>query len=151
MILVTGVTGRSGASVIREFARQGGQVRGLVSDGAKAHAMGLDNLPAAELVAGDMTGPEALSMAEVAERIAQAVGDGIPYVDIAPERYRQTLDQEGAPPVFADALEEIYAECRKHSASRVELAAHEVFAVRPTLFAEFAARNVPAFRSDGRG
>jgi uncharacterized protein YbjT (DUF2867 family) len=41
-------------------------------------------------------GPEALSMAEVAERIAHAVGDEIPYMDIAPERYRQALEQAGA-------------------------------------------------------
>jgi uncharacterized protein YbjT (DUF2867 family) len=99
----------------------------------------------------DMTGPEALTMAEVAERISQAVGDGIPYVDITPERYRQALDEAGAPPVFAAILEEIYAERRKHSESRVELAAHAVFGVRPTSFAAFAARNVAAFRSEGRG
>lgn len=99
----------------------------------------------------DMTGPEALSMADVAEQISQAVGDGIPYLDIAPEHYRQALDQAGAPPLFADILEEIYAERRKHPESRVELAAHEVFGVRPTSFAEFAARNAPAFRSEGRG
>jgi uncharacterized protein YbjT (DUF2867 family) len=99
----------------------------------------------------DMTGPEALSMEDVADRISQAVGDGIPYLDIAPERYRQALDQAGAPPVFANILEEIYAERRKRPASRVELAAHEQFGVRPTSFAEFAARNVAAFRSEGPG
>jgi uncharacterized protein YbjT (DUF2867 family) len=99
----------------------------------------------------NMTGPEALSMADVAEQISQAVADRIPYLDIAPERYRQAVDQEGAPALFAAILEEIYAERRKHTESHVELAAHEVFGVRPTSFAEFAARNVPAFRSEGRG
>jgi uncharacterized protein YbjT (DUF2867 family) len=295
MILITGMTGRSGVSVIREFARQGVRVRGLVRDRAKAHAMGLDTLPAVELVEGDMlrpetlhaafegvervlmisgarqqmvetqcafidaakaagvphivkfsgaesgvgfdaqafsgtrqheeierylrasgvswtilrpsqfmqtylfepprvarskalirpmgaarlspiniediakiavallrqgghegmsydmTGPEALSMADVAARISQAIGHEIPYLDIAPGRHRQLMDEENAPPMFADILEEIYAERRKHSESRVELAAHEVFGVRPTSFAEFAARNALAFRMNGRG
>jgi hypothetical protein len=73
------------------------------------------------------------------------------YPDIAPERYRQAQDEAGAPPLFADIHEEIYAERRKHSESGVELAAHEVFGVRPTSFAEFAARNAAAFRSEGRG
>jgi uncharacterized protein YbjT (DUF2867 family) len=63
LILVTGVTGQSGASVIREFARQGERVRGLGRDRAMAHAMGLDNLPTVELVEGDMLRSETLHAA----------------------------------------------------------------------------------------
>ena len=36
----------------------------------------------------DMTGPEALTMTDVAEQISQAIGKTIRYVDIAPESYR---------------------------------------------------------------
>jgi uncharacterized protein YbjT (DUF2867 family) len=293
MILVTGVTGRSGAIVIREFARQGLSVRGLVRNRAKARAMGLDALPSVELVKGDMlraetlhaafkdvdrvlmisgarqqmvrtqclfidaakaagighiiklsgaesgvgfnaqafsgtrnhediehylkmsglswtmlrpsqfmqtylveppavasnkalmrpmgaakvspidiediakiavalvrqgghagrsydmTGPEALSMYDVAERISEALGERIPYLNIAQERYRNALDQSGAPAAFADLLEDIYAERRKHLKSRVELGAHEAFGVHPTPFLEFARRHVAAFQSAG--
>ena len=49
--------------MIREFARQGERVRGLVRDRAKAHAMGLDNLPKVELVEGDMLRPASLHAA----------------------------------------------------------------------------------------
>jgi uncharacterized protein YbjT (DUF2867 family) len=229
MVLVTGVTGRSGASVIREFARQGEPVRGLVRGRAKAQAMRLDNLPAVELVEGDMLRPASLHAAfEGVTRVltisgarrqmvetqcafidaAKAAGvphvvkfsgaesgvgfdaqafsgtrqheeverylrvSGISWTILRPSQFMQTYLFEplsvgrhqalirpmGAArlsPIdiedIAKILEEIYAERRKHLDSRVELGADEAFGVRPTSFAEFAARNVAAFRRAPEG
>ncbi len=69
----------------------------------------------------DMTGPEALTMAEVAELIGRAIGRSVRYVDVAPAEYR----------------------C---PGSRVVLATHEAFGIRPTPFADFAERHAAAFR-----
>lgn len=96
----------------------------------------------------DMTGPEALTMTDVAERISQAIGKTIRYVDIAPENYRQTLSAAEIPQDFADVLDEVYAERRKRPESRVYLGTHEAFGVRPTTFAEFALRNAGVFRGE---
>ena len=58
MILVTGANGLTGSAVIREFSRQQAPVRALVRSRQKAQAIA--NLPAVELVTGDMQRPETL-------------------------------------------------------------------------------------------
>jgi uncharacterized protein YbjT (DUF2867 family) len=51
----------------------------------------------------DMTGPEALTMAEIAQRISDAVGRRIRYVDIDPDEKHRMLVDAGTEPYFADA------------------------------------------------
>jgi uncharacterized protein YbjT (DUF2867 family) len=96
----------------------------------------------------DMTGPEALPMADIADRISRAIGRTVPYVNIAPDEYRQVLSRAETPQDFADVLDEVYAERRKRPESRVHLGTHEAFGVQPTMFAEFARRNAAVFRGE---
>ena len=96
----------------------------------------------------DMTGPEALTMADIAERISRAIGATIRYVDIAAEDYRQTLSAAGVPAAYVELLDEIYAERRKRLESRIELGTHQAFGVEPTTFAAFARRNATALRAE---
>lgn len=93
----------------------------------------------------DMTGPEALTMSEIAERISQAVGRTIRYVPVTIEERRHTLLGRGMPPYFVDALDDQTHERLLHPIARVSLAAHETFDIEPTTFAEFARLNVDAF------
>jgi uncharacterized protein YbjT (DUF2867 family) len=95
-----------------------------------------------------MTGPEALAMAEIAERISAAIGKTIQYVNVAPEERRRMLLAAGIPAEFADALDELFAERRRCPESGVSLATHEAFGVRPTTFGEFAQRNARAFSGE---
>jgi uncharacterized protein YbjT (DUF2867 family) len=99
----------------------------------------------------DMTGPEALTMDEIAARISIAIGRKIRYVAISPEERRQALLASGVPAGFADALDEQVAERLKRPAARVYLGTHAVFGVRPTIFAEFAERHADAFRGGPAG
>ena len=55
MILITGAAGRSGAAVVREFARQGVPVRALVRDAVRAASLAA--LPGVEIVTGDCSSP----------------------------------------------------------------------------------------------
>jgi uncharacterized protein YbjT (DUF2867 family) len=96
----------------------------------------------------DMTGPEALTMADIAERISQAVGETIRHVDIAAEDYRQALSTAGVPSGYVDLLDEIYVERRKRLESRVWLGTHAAFRIEPTTFAAFARRNAAAFQGE---
>lgn len=97
----------------------------------------------------DMTGPESLSMTEVAEQISRAVGRNIRYVNVTPAERRQALlAKGGVPAYFADALDEQVSERLKCSESQVCLDAHKAFGVRPTTFAEFARRNAAVFRGE---
>ena len=97
----------------------------------------------------EMTGPEALTMTEVAARLADAVGRPVRYVDADPAAQRERLLAAGIPAFFADAMDELFAERRAGAEeSRVDLGTHEKFGVRPTTFAEFARRNAAVFRGE---
>jgi uncharacterized protein YbjT (DUF2867 family) len=94
----------------------------------------------------DMTGPEALTMAQVAERIGAAIGRPVRYIDIDPEAKRQTLLDAGIPEYFADAMDELFAERRRGVESQVDLSTHTSLGIHPTPFAEFAHRSADILR-----
>ena len=52
-----------------------------------------------------MSGPEALTMGEIAEQISLAVGTTVRYVSISREERRQVLLAAGVPSFFVDALD----------------------------------------------
>src|SRR5580658_1047648 len=93
-----------------------------------------------------MTGPEALSMTEVANRISRASGRTVRYVHVPPIARRQALIAHGIPPEIADALDRQVEERLKGGLeSQVDLSTHKLFNIRPTTFLEFAQRNAQAF------
>lgn len=96
----------------------------------------------------DMTGPEALTMTEVTERISQAIGKPIRYVNITLEEKRQAWLAAGIPSERVDTVSEVVSERSKCSESRAYLDTHKAFGVQPTTFAEFARRNVAVFRGE---
>jgi uncharacterized protein YbjT (DUF2867 family) len=95
-----------------------------------------------------LTGPEALTMAEVAERLSAATGKPIRYVDVAPEDARRAQLAAGMPPYLVDALAELFAERRKGAESHVSPAVQAILGRRPTRFDEFAARHASVFRGE---
>lgn len=92
-----------------------------------------------------VTGPEALSYGEVAERLSAATGRTVRYVSITPEQFRQGALAAGLPEWLADALgvlNEIFAAGK---ASVVTNVVREVGGKEPTTFAEFARDHAGAF------
>ncbi|GHO69275.1 NAD(P)-dependent oxidoreductase [Ktedonobacter sp. SOSP1-52] len=96
----------------------------------------------------DMTGPEALTMAEVVEQISQAIGKPFRYVNIPLEEMRQAWLAAGIPTERVDTISEVLSERIRCVDSRVTLDTHKMFGVRPTTFAEFARRNAAVFRGE---
>jgi uncharacterized protein YbjT (DUF2867 family) len=93
-----------------------------------------------------ITGPEALTMAEIADRISRAIGKTVRYVAVSPAARRQALIAHGIPAEFADALDKQVKERLKGGIeSQVDLSTHQLFNVKPTTFLEFAQRNAKAF------
>ena len=92
-----------------------------------------------------LTGPESLSMDEVAKRIGQATSFEVKYVNISPETRNQMLLSMGVPPFFVDALAAQTRERWKGKESTVHLHAYQELGLTPTTFAEFAQRNAAAF------
>jgi uncharacterized protein YbjT (DUF2867 family) len=95
-----------------------------------------------------LTGPEALTMAEVAERLSAATGKAIKYVNVAPEDAKKAQLAAGMPPYLADALAELFAERRRGKEANVSRVTETVFGRRATPFHEFAARNAAIFRGE---
>jgi uncharacterized protein YbjT (DUF2867 family) len=93
-----------------------------------------------------VTGPEALSMAEIAERISHATEADVRYVPVRPEQRRQALISHGIPVEIADALDaQVQERLRGGLESKVDLSTHQLFGVKPTTFLEFAKRNSMVF------
>jgi uncharacterized protein YbjT (DUF2867 family) len=92
-----------------------------------------------------VTGPQALTMTEIAATISKVIGKPISYVAVTPEEKRAAMINAGVPDDLAQDLYDQAVERLKHPESRVSLHAHEAFGVRPTTFAEFAARHAESF------
>jgi uncharacterized protein YbjT (DUF2867 family) len=93
-----------------------------------------------------MTGPEALTMKDIADRISQAVGKTVRYVPVSPIQRREALLAHDVPLQIADALDRQVEERRKGGIeSQVDLSTHRLFNVKPTTFLAFAQRNAEAF------
>jgi uncharacterized protein YbjT (DUF2867 family) len=93
-----------------------------------------------------MTGPEALTMAEVADRISRVIGKTVRYVPITPAQRRQALIAHGVPEPIADVLDvQVHERLKGGIESEVDVSTHRLFNVEPTTFLEFAQRNASAF------
>jgi uncharacterized protein YbjT (DUF2867 family) len=94
----------------------------------------------------DMTGPEVLTLNDIAQRIAEAAGRPVRVATVTPADRTRALLATGASVYFVDALDEQTSERRRCPTSTVDLATHREFGVRPTTFAEFAQRHADTFR-----
>jgi uncharacterized protein YbjT (DUF2867 family) len=95
-----------------------------------------------------ITGPESLSMSEVAAKLSAATGLSIRYVDVSPDEFIAARLAAGAPPYAAEGLAELFAERRKGKEARVYPTMETVFGRRPTSFDEFARRYAAIFRGE---
>jgi uncharacterized protein YbjT (DUF2867 family) len=120
-----------------------------MEDIAKA-AFALLHTPGHEGKRYEMTGPEALSMTEIAEQISLAIGKTVRYVNISPAERKRALLAAGVPPYVADALDVQASERRKGATGEAVMypETHIALGIRPTTFAEFARRNATVFRGE---
>jgi uncharacterized protein YbjT (DUF2867 family) len=95
-----------------------------------------------------LTGPESLTMADVAAKLSAAIGKPVRYVDVPPEDARQARLAAGMPPYLAEGLDELFAERRQGKESTVWPTIQEVFGWAPTSFDEFARGNAAIFRGE---
>ena len=98
-----------------------------------------------------LTGPEALTMTEVAAKLSAATGKTIRYVNVPPDGARQAQLAAGMPPYLADALFELFAERRNGKEAKVWPDAGVLLGRRPTSFDEFAGLNAAVFRGETLG
>ncbi|MFI6787878.1 SDR family oxidoreductase [Nonomuraea sp. NPDC050383] len=93
-----------------------------------------------------MTGPEALTMTDIAGHISEAIGKPVRYRDVTSEEKRRAWLAAGYPPPRAGAFAQLFQERSRLGRSSVDLTTHERFGVEPTTFAQFARRYADVFR-----
>jgi uncharacterized protein YbjT (DUF2867 family) len=93
----------------------------------------------------DLTGPEALTHAEIAAHLSHAVGRQISFVDIAPEAMKAALLNAGLPLWQAEGLLEDYAHYRRDEASIIASGVKEATGSSARSFAVFARDYAPQF------
>jgi uncharacterized protein YbjT (DUF2867 family) len=93
----------------------------------------------------NLTGPEALTHREMAEKLSAALGRRIQFVDVPPEAMRGALAAAGLPDWQADGLIEDYAHYSRGEASEVAPGVQDATGKPPRSFDEFARDYAPAF------
>lgn len=92
-----------------------------------------------------ITGPEALSNAEIAEKLSKAIGKPVKYVAITDDAMRNAMQQQGAPAAMVDALIDLMHFYVAGKAALVTRDVEKVTKHPATTFDEFAKENAAAF------
>lgn len=95
-----------------------------------------------------VTGPEALTYADVAEKLSSAVGKNVTYVDVPLEKAKQAILDGGAPEWFAEGQMEQFRFRWQGKQSRVTSTIADLAKKEPTTFLDFARGFAPYFRGE---
>jgi uncharacterized protein YbjT (DUF2867 family) len=99
----------------------------------------------------EITGPEALTHSEMAQRLSDAIGRTVKYVNMPPESMRQALVSFGMPEWQANGLVEDYDLYRRGEAAKVSTTVQELTRIQPRPFSQFARDYAEAFRGKAAG
>jgi uncharacterized protein YbjT (DUF2867 family) len=94
----------------------------------------------------ELNGPEALSYAEVAEKISKASGRSVHYVDIPPDAQRKALLDMGMPDFMIAALLELQEYYAAGKASTVDGTLESLIHRAPTTMDNFLKESADQFR-----
>lgn len=87
-----------------------------------------------------MTGPESLTMAQVAVQISLMINQPVYYEAVNWAEREKQLAAAGLPGYFIEALAEQTAERVRNPQAIIDLSTHQLFGIEPTTFKQFARR-----------
>lgn len=93
----------------------------------------------------NLTGPQALSHGEMAEKISGAVGRRIDFIEVPPEAMREVLVQFGLPVWQTDGVIEDYAHYSRGEAAEVTTGVQDATGKPPRSFDDFASDYAQVF------
>lgn len=94
----------------------------------------------------ELTGPEALSGLDLAQKVSKAVGRPIAYRDVAPEEARRKMLDSGAPEWMADAMAALFGVFAANQAAAVSPAVAQLTGYPARRFDDWIRENAAAFR-----
>jgi uncharacterized protein YbjT (DUF2867 family) len=97
-----------------------------------------------------LTGPEALTQEQVAEKLSKATGRTIKYVDLPVAEVKKAMLGSGMPEWSADAVLDLTSLYREGGASLVDPTVEQLMARKRNTFDQFARDYVSAFRTEER-
>jgi uncharacterized protein YbjT (DUF2867 family) len=92
-----------------------------------------------------LSGPRAISYAEAAEILAEALGKPVRYVAVPDEAARAAIMSEGAPEIYADYLIELYRYFRAGGAAGATSTVRDLTGRDPIAFEQFAREYAATF------
>jgi uncharacterized protein YbjT (DUF2867 family) len=98
------------------------------------------------LKAYDLTGPEALSLAQAAEKLSAAVGKNIKFVDLPDDAYRSALLGAGLIPQFVDAYIQFWDIVKAGLAAGISPAVEQIVGKKPRSLDDWARDNAASLR-----
>jgi uncharacterized protein YbjT (DUF2867 family) len=84
-----------------------------------------------------LTGPEALTLAQVADKLSKLLGTTIKYVDLSPQQLKQSMLQLGMPQWQADALVDLQGYYTEGPGARITGDVQQVLGRPPIRFDQF--------------
>ncbi len=97
-----------------------------------------------------LTGPEALTNAQVAGKLSRVLGRVIRYVDVPPDNFKKSLLSAGVPEWSANALLDLQRLYREGGASLVDTTVEQLTGRKATSFDDFARDYSAAFQQGAR-
>src|SRR5437870_8013666 len=97
-----------------------------------------------------LTGGEALTNEQVAEKISRVAGRKISYVDLPPAEFKKAILSTGTPEWSADALTDLYRFYREDKASQVTKDIERLTGRKPIAFDHFAQDYAVAFQAEAK-
>jgi uncharacterized protein YbjT (DUF2867 family) len=93
----------------------------------------------------NLSGPKAISYAEVADILSAAIGKPVRYVAVSDDAARSAMIAGGAPELYADYVIELYQYFRASGAAEVSSTVKELTGRDPITFEQFARDYAAAF------
>jgi uncharacterized protein YbjT (DUF2867 family) len=97
-----------------------------------------------------LTGPEALTNAEIAQILSDGLGREIRFVNLSPAQFKQAMTSAGVPEWSADALLDLQRLYREGKAATVTQDVEQILGRKPISFAQFVADYREAFQARGQ-
>ena len=94
----------------------------------------------------DLTGPQALTDAQMLAEISAAIGCEVRYVDVPEAAARQAMSDAGMPPVMVDWMMSLHTVVKQGCAAGVTDDVERLTGHAPRRFADFARENAAAWR-----